>query len=295
MSTAETDTAVRGVIVPDPSVRNAVLQAISAELDLTDREFYEEIWLARYDDVTEHRELANEIWEENELKVATDSAAKELPYLESKDSQLRRAAARAIAGAIKEQPASFEPMLSSLQETYLERAKPRKPELDRYGMPIKKDLSDPWEARHGISLAFKELSVSFPEQQLVPFVHFLVESGPLSDASATVRDSMVEAAVSVVTAQGKSLVEPLMKLCESTLESSSTSQAQDLVNEAVVIMYGALAQHLPEGDSRTPKVVQRLLATLSTPSESVQYAVAQCLPQRSMPPSVVQRMVLVVS
>lgn len=175
MSTAETDTAVRGVIVPDPSVRNAVLQAISAELDLTDREFYEEIWLARYDDVTEHRELANEIWEENELKVATDSAAKELPYLESKDSQLRRAAARAIAGAIKEQPASFEPMLSSLQETYLERAKPRKPELDRYGMPIKKDLSDPWEARHGISLAFKELSVSFPEQQLVPFVHFLVE------------------------------------------------------------------------------------------------------------------------
>ena len=278
ISTPETDTAVKGAIVPDPSVRNAVLQAISAELDLADREFYEEIWLARYDDVVEHRDVANEIWEENELKVMPDSAVKVLPYLESKDGQLRRAAARAIAGAVKEQPSSFETILNNLQETYLERAKPRKPELDRYGMPVKKDLSDPWEARHGISLALKELAASFPEQHLVPFVHFMVESGPLCDASATVRDSMVDAAVSVVTVQGKSLVEPLMKLCESTLEGSSSSQAQDLVNEAVVIMYGALAQHLPQGDARTPKVVQRLLSTLSTPSESVQYAVAHCLP-----------------
>lgn len=278
MSTSETDTAVRGTIVPDPSVRNAALQAISAELDLADRQFYEEIWLARHDDVVEHRGIASEIWEENELKVLPESAAQVLPYLESKDSQLRRAAARAVAGAVKEQPSCFESILSSLQETYLERAKPRKPELDRYGMPIKKDLSDPWEARHGISLTLKELAASFPEQQLVPFVHFLVESGPLCDANSTVRDSMVEAAVNVVSTQGKALVEPLMKLCESTLEGSSSSQSQDLVNEAVVIMYGALAQHLPKGDARTPKVVQRLLSTLSTPSESVQYAVAQCLP-----------------
>lgn len=279
MVAAETDTVVRGTIVQDPSVRNAVLQAISAELDLVDREFYEEIWLACHDDVEEHRTVAHEIWEENELKIIPDSALLELPYLESRDSQLRRAAARAVAAAVQEKPEVFDNVLSRLQETYLERAKPRKPELDRYGMPLnKKDLSDPWEARHGISLAFKELAAVFPESSLVPFMHFLVESGPLADANAAVRDSMVEAAREVVSQQGKNQVEPLMKLCESTLEGSSNSAAQDLVNEAVVILYGALAQHLPKGDQRTPKVVQRLLATLSTPSESVQYAVAQCLP-----------------
>ncbi|KAF2724324.1 ARM repeat-containing protein [Polychaeton citri CBS 116435] len=274
----ETDTVVAGAIVADTSVRGAVLQAISAELELGDREFYVRIWIACHDDNEEHRSIAHEIWEENELKMIEGAAAECLPFLESGDAQLRRAAARSVAAAIETHPATFETILQNLQETYVERAKPRKPELDRYGMPIKKDLSDPWEARHGTSLCFKELAKVFPDDHLVDFLHFLIESGPLGDKNLTVRDGMVEAAVAVVSSKGKAQVEPLMKLCEDTLGLSSNSQAQDLVNEAVVILYGALARHLPDGDGRVPKVVQRLLSTLSTPSESVQYAVAQCLP-----------------
>ncbi|PPJ53845.1 hypothetical protein CBER1_03251 [Cercospora berteroae] len=278
MSEKETDTVVRGTIVPETSVRNAVLQAISAELDLTYREFYEEIWLACHDDDQENLTVASEIWEENELKLVEDAAVKCLPYLESKDSQLRRAAARAVATATKEHPDTFGDILDRLQSSYVEAAKPKKPELDRYGMPLKKDMSDPWETRHGIALAFRELATIFPEDQITPFLAFLIESGPLSDKSNAVRDSMVEAATSVVAARGKGLVEPLMKLCEDTLGVTSTTTEQDLVNEAVVILYGALARHLPKGDDRLPKVVNKLLSTLSTPSESVQYAVAQCLP-----------------
>ena len=276
---AETDTIVRGAIVSDSSIRGAVLQAISAELELADRTFYEEIWLACHDDVEENVEIAQEIWEENELEVTAKSAFQCLPYLRSKDVYLRSAAARAIAGCVKEHPTEFDNLLNKLQESYLEDAKPRKEELDRYGMPIKKDLSDPWEAKHGIALAFKALASVFPSDHLVTFIHFLIESGPLGDKSATVRDSMVEAATTIATLQGHTQVERLMELCESTLSgSASNSRSQDLVNEAVVIIYGALAQHLPAGDERVPKVVQRLLSTLSTPSESVQYAVAQCLP-----------------
>ena len=52
----------------------------------------------------------------------------------------------------------------------------------------------------------------------------------------------------------------------------------DWTNEAVTVLYGSLAQHLPEGDKRLEAVVSKLIATLSTPSESVQYAVALCLP-----------------
>ena len=276
---AETSTVVKGAIVEDTSVRGAVLQAISAELELSDHEFYEEIWLACHDDAEENIDVAHDIWEENELKISSDSALRILPYLESKDAQLRRAAARAVAGCVKQQPGCFSDVLIRLQETYIECAKPRKPELDKYGMPLKKDLSDPWESRHGIALALRELASVFPEENLLSFLEFLVQSGPLSDRNTSVRDSMVDAAVSVVTKRGKSQVEALMQLCETTLEkSTNSSQAQDLVNEAVVILYGALARHLPAGDERVPKVVQRLLSTLSTPSESVQYAVAQCLP-----------------
>ena len=275
----ETDTIVKGTIVPNVSVRGAVLQAISAELELTDRDFYVEIWLACHDDVDENVEVALEIWEENELNVTPESAASCISYLYFEDAQLRRAAARSVAASVKEHPPQFRAILHRLQEAYVEFAQPRKPELDRYGMPVKKDLSDPWEARHGIALAFKELAPFFPLIELVPFLHFLIESGPLGDKHGTVRDAMVEAAVALVTAKGQADVENLMASCETTLSgSSSKSKSQDLVDEAVVIVYGALAQHLPSGDDRVPKVVQRLLSTLSTPSESVQYAVAQCLP-----------------
>ncbi len=275
---AETDIIAKGTIVPDAAVRGAVLQAISAELELSDREFYEEIWLACHDDNDEHIEVAREIWEENDLKVTPLSASQCIPYLDSKDPQLRRAASRAIAESISTHPTVFGEILRTLEASYTEYARARKPELDRYGMPLKKDMSDPWEARHGIALAFKELAGLFPADQLVPFLTFLIERGPLGDTNTTVRDSMVDAATALALKQGKVQVEALMQLCEATLGVAASSQAQDLVQEAVVIMYGALAQHLPSGDDRVPQVVQRLIRTLSTPSESVQYAVAQCLP-----------------
>lgn len=278
ISQNETDVVVKGAIVADSSVRSAVLQAISSELELADREFYVEIWLACHDDDEENANIAHEIWEENQLKIVPDAAMQCLPYLEAKDSQLRRAAARATAAAVSQQVSIFSDVLAALEESYIESAKPKKPLVDKYGMPLQKEISDTWESRHGFSLAFKELAPVFPTDQLSQFLTFLIERGPLSDKHSGVRDSMVDAATTVVSVRGGDQVEPLMKLCENTLEISSTSQAQDLVNEAVVILYGALARHLPKGDDRVPKVVNRLLATLSTPSESVQYAVAQCLP-----------------
>jgi len=279
MISSETDTVVKGTIVVDSSVRSAVLQAISAEMELSDREFYAQIWLACFDDDAENANIANDIWEENELKLSEHSAIECLPYLESKDPQLRRAAARAIAAAVKLHPVSFSGVMAKLQELYVEFAKPRKPELDRYGMALKKDLSDPWEARHGIALCFGEMASTYPPEDLLEFLKFTIKNGPLGDKNGAVRDCMVDATSRVVSLQGSSKVEPLMKLCEDTLEATgNAAQAQDLVNEAVVILYGALARHLPKADKRVPAVVNRLLSTLSVPSESVQYAVAQCLP-----------------
>jgi hypothetical protein len=169
--------------------------------------------------------------------------------------------------------------LHNLQESYKEKAKPRKPERDEYGMPRKVDLRDPWEARDGIALAFKNLTPSFRDEGLVDFLRFMVYDGPLGDMSATVREEMIDAATAVITTKASSRVEPLMELFENALEGPDRkSELYDQVNEAVIILYGALGRHLNAGDKRVPKVVQRLLATLSTPSETVQYAVAQCLP-----------------
>lgn len=269
----------QGIIVPETSVRTAVLQAIDAELDMNDQPFSEQVWLGCHDDVEENAELARTIWEDNDLQLDSTVAFKMLPYLDFLDKPLRRAAARSIGQTVLQFPTTFYELLKTLQESYKEKAKPRVPERDEYGMPRKVDLRDPWESRDGIALAFKELTSSFNDTDLVSFLQFMIYEGPLGDRNGTVRDEMVEAATSVITQKAQQKVEPLMELFETALESPDRkSEMYDQVNEAVIILYGALGRHLPKGDKRVPKVVQRLLSTLSTPSETVQYAVAQCLP-----------------
>ncbi|KAF2687784.1 translational activator [Lentithecium fluviatile CBS 122367] len=270
---------LKGVIVPELAVRTATLQAIDAELDMNDLTFSEEIWLACHDDVEENVELGRTIWDDNRLELKPDAAAKMTPYLESLEKPLRRAAARSIGELVTTFPEIFHEMLRTLQGSYKEMAKPRVPERDEYGMPRKVDLRDPWEARDGIALAFKGMTPTFEADHLVDFFQFMVYDGPLGDRNATVREEMVEAATSIIAQKAQTKVEPLMDLFENALEGPDRkSELYDDVNEAVVILYGALGRHLKPGDKRVPKVVQRLLATLSTPSETVQYAVAQCLP-----------------
>ncbi|KAF2802017.1 translational activator [Mytilinidion resinicola] len=275
----EISALVRGVIVPEISVRTSVLQAIDAEIDLTNLDFCEEIWLACHDDVQENSDFARTIWEDNALEAEGSSAYQILPYLEATDKQLRRAAARSLGELVTDFPDVFDDLIKRLEEIYKDRAKPRVPERDGYGMPRKVDLKDPWESRDGIALTFKYVSPGFKPEHLVAFLQFMVHDGPLGDQNAVVRDEMIDAATTVIATRAQSQVEPLMQLFEEALEGPDRGLAKyDQVNEAVIILYGALGRHLSPGDERVPKVVQKLLVTLSTPSETVQYAVAECLP-----------------
>ena len=279
ISTSEISTLLKGSIVPQAVVRTSVLQAVREHIDLTDLDFSEEIWLACHDDLEENVELGRAIWEENALEVEHADAVKLLRYLHSPDRQLRRAASRALAECMGQDTTVFGMVLKILQDQYRDLAKPRVPERDEFGMPKKMDLSDPWEARSGIALAFKATASIFDSSKLVAFVAFLIQDSAVGDRSPMVREEMIDSATAVITSHGGVKVEELMKMFEAALDKSDkSSEVSDLVSEAVVILYGALARHLREGDERVPKVVQRLLLTLSTPSETVQYAVAGCLP-----------------
>ncbi|RYP67071.1 hypothetical protein DL769_005859 [Monosporascus sp. CRB-8-3] len=279
ISTEEIAVLAKGAIVPQASVRETVLQSISAEVDMSDLDFLEEIWIACHDDIDENVEIGREIWDESGFTVSKDVPFKMLPYLESKDASLRKAAARSLADACRAHLSTIDDVLRQLRVSYAEFAKPRVPQLDEYGMPKKTDLSDPWEARHGIASAFRELAATLDKSQIDEFFNFLIEGGPLGDSNAAVRSQMLDAALVAIELHGKALLDKLMKTFERTLGAPDKgSEAADRVNEAVIIMYGALARHLKPGDVKIPVVLERLLATLSTPSETVQYAVAECLP-----------------
>ncbi|TQS37659.1 hypothetical protein Golomagni_01860 [Golovinomyces magnicellulatus] len=270
---------LRGIIVPHKSVRTAILQSINANIDLSELDYSDEVWLICHDDEEENVELSHEIWEESGFKVTDATPLRLLGYLEGTDIHLRGAAAKALAEAIKARPNTFVDILERLKSTYKLLAKPRVPELDEYGLPKKTDLSDPWEGRHGIALTFKELAPLFKDELSDSFLRFLIESGPLGDSNSHVRKQMIEAAIHIISSHGKNKVERLLKTFEQTLEKKdNNSEFEDRINEAVVIMYGALTRYLNPGDTRVPVVVGRLLDTLNTPSEAVQYAVAECLP-----------------
>ncbi|KAF8459374.1 armadillo-type protein [Terfezia claveryi] len=275
----ELNILIKGVIAPEVSVRTAILQAIEAELDLDDLNYSDEIWIACHDDVEENVDLAKTIWETNDLELGEEAPGKMIPYLQSYDRQLRSAAARALAEAVANSPKTFSNILQTLKDLYREKAKPILPQYDEYGMLKKVDMRDPWEARSGIAAALKELAAVFAPQELVGFAEFLLKDKVLGDKVAAVRDDMLEAATAVVTKHGKVKLEELMKVFEQSLEAPDDgTEATDRINEAVIILYGAMGQHLKAGDKRIPGVVNKLLQALSTPSETVQYAVAECLP-----------------
>ncbi|KAI8673619.1 Ribosomal protein L19 [Fusarium keratoplasticum] len=279
MNREEMIVLAKGALVPETRVRSTVLQSISAEVDMSELGYSDEIWLACHDDEDENQDLGREIWEESGFEVTAEVPLKMLPFLESKDAQLRRAAARATSEAAGLHNESLEAVISQLESTYKELAKPRVQQLDEFGMPKKMDLSDPWEGRHGIATAFKELAPVIKTDQLDAFFDFLIDNGPLGDKHSSVRSEMLDASIRAIEIHGKGILDHLMAKFEQTLEQpDKNSEAADRVNEAVIIMYGALARHLTPGDPKIPTVIDRLVATLSTPSETVQYAIAECLP-----------------
>ncbi|KAM0542013.1 hypothetical protein ACHAPJ_012988 [Fusarium lateritium] len=279
MNREEMVVLAKGALVPETRVRSTVLQSISAEVDMSELGYSDEIWIAAHDDEEENQEFGREIWEESGFEVTAEVPLRMLPFLESKDGQLRRSTARSLAEAASLHNDTLDSVLDELKSTYAELAKPRVQQLDEFGMPKKMDLSDPWEGRHGIATAFKELAPVIKTDQLDPFFDFLIDAGPLGDKNGAVRTEMLDASIRAIEIHGKGILDQLMSKFEQTLEQpDKNSDAADRVNEAVIIMYGALARHLSPGDPKIPVVIDRLVATLSTPSETVQYAIAECLP-----------------
>ena len=107
----------------------------------------------------------------------------------------------------------------------------------------------------------------------------ITDPGALGDTNEAVRKHELDAAIAVLDAHGKENITPLLTIFQSYLDSPAlNSERHDHIRESVIILLGALAKHLEPTDERIPAIVERLLATLKTPSEPVQTAVAECLP-----------------
>ena len=276
---AELSLILEKMITPNSIVRKVLLEAVDTEVDLSTLRLSDEIWILCHDDIAENSQIAQSIWYDNGMNFDKEMAIRLIKHLESQDQWLRNAAAKALSNVIRMHRDIFGHILSNLQDLY--RAKLLEIGLiDNEHKVIRRDkVKDYWEAREGIALAFKELAKIFQPAYLISYFKFLLENGALSDKDSRVREKMLAAAAEAVILRGDTNLEELTNMFEETLEASNRSEiASDSFDEAIVILYGALGRHLPPNDSRVPNLIHRLLSTLDTPSETVQYAVAQSLP-----------------
>lgn len=89
---------------------------------------------------------------------------------------------------------------------------------------------------------------------------------------------MLNAALKAINDHGKSNIALLLPVFEQFLDMAPDTSAHDTIRQSVIILMGCLARHLDKDDPKVRPIVGKLLNALSTPSQQVQEAVANCLP-----------------
>ncbi|CAG8528557.1 17533_t:CDS:10, partial [Acaulospora morrowiae] len=276
----EIDTLFAGLLFAETYVRHACLQALEY-IDLLHIDFSRELWISCHDDDENNATLALSLWEDNEMDIDPNYASEILPLLVDGEQYIRSCAAKAIGSAARSLPDSIESTLKMIFDLYKEKAKPIQPEYDEFGIikPESLKKQDPWEARVGSALALGALAPHMSSSDLKSFFEFLIFEEAVGDIHAQVRQKMLEAGLSAIDIHGGRDVNLLMPVFEGYLDQpAEPTETHDRIRESVVIWFGALSKHLNPTDSRIPVVIEKLLETLKTPSESVQLAVGECLP-----------------
>lgn len=278
-SESEQDLLISSTLSQEVFVRNACLQAMQS-FDLTEREWLPALWTACHDADDQNANLARVIWVENGLDVPETFMVDLIPYLSHSNSYVRQSSARSLKESLEIWPSSKGSSIATLQTFYREKAKPLVPEYDEFGMVIASTLDrvDPWEARLATADAFYQIAALFSEDQVIPFFQFLIEAEAIGDRNLDVRRRMLEAGVLIIQIHGKNALQGLIKTFEDFLAANqSGTDTEDHIRQAVVILLGAIAQHLQKSDRRVKDVISRLIEALKTPSEVVQESVADCL------------------
>lgn len=234
------------------------------------------IWISKFDVDEANRDLANKLWEDANLSFPADLNEELIRDIEHPVECIQVSAAEALAVLITDNKHYVAPLLQRLMKLYRQRLTMIPPKVDEFGREVEKSI-DTWSPRRGVALALTQLAPLLDYDVIGTLVEFFVSTS-LADRKENVRKEMLNACLKVVDLHGKDTVSTLLPVFENFMDRSSKSASYDHVKQAVVILMGSLARHLEKDDARIKPIVQRLIQALSTPSQQVQEAVANCLP-----------------
>lgn len=267
-------------IVRDTAVR-ALIKIIDALPTISDD--YElgllivrRIFVAKHDVSNDIQELCETLWETGGFEVPTVLSDELMKDIIHHENCIQKAAASALVTILNDDTKIAKSILDQLLELYNEKLTMIPPVLDQFNREIVPSI-DPWETRRGVAITISKIQQFFDIDTVENVMQFMVSTG-LRDREEIVHKEMLAASLAIVDLHGKECVATLLPVFEEFLDKAPNNSDFDNIRQAVVILMGSLARHLDKDDKRINPIVQRLLAALSTPSQQVQEAVANCIP-----------------
>lgn len=236
------------------------------------------LWVASHDVEPDIRHLADSLRE----TLGLDEPFEEMccPLVDDiihPEEIVRSAAAETLAKTLQCHRSYITATIEQLLASYEKKLEMPPPLLDEFGRMVGEPAQDEWPARCGIAMALGQVAPILPEDQLLQLFHFFVPRG-LGDRNQDVRTHMRTAALAVINVHGKHTVSDLLPVFEEFLTNAPGTAGYDAVRQSIVVLMGSLAKHLDKDNPKVKPIVGQLISALSTPSQEVQEAVANCLP-----------------
>ena len=283
------DDLLNGVYNENEIIRHGCLVGLNESPLLDEAEYANDkltstLWFIRFDENQSNKELADDIWETYNQKITMNIIDLLLLLLENDNLFIQRLASKAIANAVlslttkstKEEGDNVkEQVLTKLMEGY-SKYLPPEPTVGLRGLEYADDLFA--HARRGVGMALSEIPIVLPKELVKKYFQFLLDekTSPLVDGENDVRESFIQSGQNVIEKFGEEEHDELLNQFEEALNHADQSASGTLVREAIVIFMGILAKfNIPM--EKKLFIVDKLVASLQSPSESVQLTVSECL------------------
>ena len=242
------------------------------------------VWMCCSDDDEEVSQQALMLWNDvHQLDCLKINLVKELIALTVHENKsIRSSAGQGLCKALENYTDLTKDTLIELYKLYEVYSAEQVPDYDAYGLVIPESLNkpDPWPARSGIALALEScVPVITTKDTALDAFQFLINQEALGDRNSTVQQQMLNVGLAIINSESNKYTKELLDLLDVYLSKPAiASKTHDTIRESTVILMGTLAHHLDSSDPRTLETIDKLIETLTTPSESVQIAVSECLP-----------------
>ena len=235
------------------------------------------VFVAQFDYLETAAPVAKKVWSRSGLVADRLLCRKLLEDVYIVGNNIRPSIGLAMTSLLESFPEESEHVFTKLVKIYRENNKLSPAVIDTFGRPVQGSRQDLWQPRMSVAVVLTETVHLASKSSIQSLIKFFIPEA-LSDRNAALQTQMLEAAIKFVNSHGQQNVDDILTGLQKFLDSAPNTAENDAVRRSIIVLMGNLAKHMDKDDSRVKPIVVKLIESLSTPSQLVQEAVANCLP-----------------